>query len=72
MTKTFERFLRSFSDEELAAFAHDRGRAQPPYWKVMRLALRIEATRRGLSLVDDPAEPSPEATVTPETRTVTA
>ena len=72
MTKTFERFLRSFSDEELAAFARDREQAQPPYWKVMRLALRIEATRRGLSLDDDPAVPSPEHTATPTPRTVTA
>ena len=48
MTKTFERFLRSFSDDELMTFAQDRARVGPPYWKVMRLALRIEADRRGL------------------------
>ena len=50
MTKSFERFLHAFSDDELVAFAQDRSLAQPPYWKVMRLALRIEATRRGLAL----------------------
>ena len=50
MTVTFERFLRSFDDDELRAFAHARGRVRPPYWKVMRLALQIEATRRGLRL----------------------
>jgi hypothetical protein len=48
MTKSFERFLRSFSDDELVAFAQERSRLAPPYWKVMRLALRIEADRRGL------------------------
>ena len=48
MTKTFEQFLRSFSDDELLAFAQERSRVRPPYWKVMRLALRIEADRRGL------------------------
>jgi|GEM_PF-6189563 len=53
MTKTFERFLRSFSDDELAAFAQERSRIRPPYWKVLQLALRIEATRRGLTLDDD-------------------
>lgn len=50
MTKAFERFLRSFGDEELAAFARERAAAKPPYWRLMRLALRIEADRRGLSL----------------------
>jgi len=58
MTKTFERFLRSFSDDDLVAFARDRGRARPPYWRVMRTALRIEASRRGLRLEGDPSEPT--------------
>ena len=63
MTKTFERFLRAFSDDELAAFAQDRAEARPPYWKTMQLALRIEASRRGLLLDNEalglsrPAEP---------------
>jgi len=70
VTKTFERFLRSFSDEELVAFAQDRGRAQPPYWKVMRLALKVEASRRGLQNEQDPAEPL-GATAEPEARTGT-
>ena len=48
MSKTFERFLRSFTDEELTAFAQERSQVQPPYWSVMRLALRVEADRRGL------------------------
>ena len=72
MTKTFERFLRSFSDEELAAFARDRGRIQPPYWKVMQLALRIEASRRGLRLDDGASGTSTTATADPETQTGTA
>ena len=49
MTKTFERFLRSFSDEELEAFARDRSRLRPPYWRAMQVALRIERDRRGLA-----------------------
>ncbi len=53
MTKTFERFLGSFSDEELVRFAVDRGTARPPYWRMMRLALQIEAGRRGLQLDTD-------------------
>lgn len=56
MTKTFERFLRSFSDDELVAFARDRTQAHPPYWKVMRVALAIEASRRGLRLENDLTE----------------
>lgn len=48
MTRTFERFLRSFSDDALIAFARERSAVGPPYWKVMRLAIRIEADRRGL------------------------
>ena len=53
MTHTFERFLRGFDDEDLVAFARDRGAIRPPYWKVMALALRIEADRRGLRLDDE-------------------
>ena len=62
MTETFERFLRSFSDDELAAFARDRVRARPPHWKLLRLALSIESERRGLRLEEElherPAPPS--------------
>ena len=50
MTSTFERFLRSFTDEELTTFAQERARVRPPYWNLMRTALRIESDRRGLSL----------------------
>jgi hypothetical protein len=53
MTKTFERFLRSFSDEELTRFAQERSGLNPPYWRVMSLALQIEADRRGLSFEAD-------------------
>mgnify|MGYP001815792258 CR=1 FL=1 len=56
MTKTFERFLHSFSDDQLIAFAQDRGRVRPPYWKVLRLALEVEANRRQLRLDADDAE----------------
>lgn len=72
MTKTFERFLRSFSDEELIAFAQDRSRVSPPYWKVMRLALRIEAGRRDLRFDEDIIEAIGEITAEPEARTGTA
>ena len=64
MTKTFERFLRSFSDEELARFAQERQRIRPPYWRFLQVALRIEADRRGLRYQDDllgpPTGPSSE------------
>ncbi len=50
MTKTFERFLRSFSDEELTRFAQEREAVRPPYWRVMRLALQIELSRRSLTV----------------------
>ncbi len=53
MTKTFERFLRSFSDDELRAFARERAKVRPPYWRLMQLALRIELGRRGLRLEDE-------------------
>ena len=53
MTKTFERFLRSFSDEELVRFAQERGVAKPPYWRTLRLALRVELSRRGLDSDED-------------------
>lgn len=72
MTKAFERFLRSFSDEELIAFAQERSQIRPPYWKVMRLALRIEASRRDLRFDEDIAELIGETTAEPETRTGTA
>ena len=72
MTKTFERFLRSFSDEELVAFAHDRGRVGPPYWRVMRLALQVEATRRDLRHDTDLAGVIDATPSEPEPRTETA
>jgi hypothetical protein len=53
MTQTFERFLRSFSDDELTAFVQERRRVNPPYWKLMQVALRIEASRRGLALDEE-------------------
>jgi hypothetical protein len=53
MTKTFERFLRSFSDEELASFARERSHIRPPYWRSLQVALRIESDRRGLSYESD-------------------
>ena len=56
MTRTFERFLRSFTDEELTAFAQERARIRPPCWRVMQLALRIESDRRGLRLEDERPE----------------
>ena len=62
MTKTFERFLRAFSDDDLTAFARDRSEKQPPYWRVMEVALRIELDRRGLRLEEDwPNLPAPDA-----------
>ncbi len=65
MTKTFERFLRSFSDEELTRFAQEREAVRPPYWRVMRLALQIELSRRSLAL---PAElPGPVVSSDPKT-----
>jgi hypothetical protein len=59
MTRTFERFLRSFSDEDLEAFAQDRQEKRPPYWRAMRVALRIEFDRRGLRTGDDWNAPAP-------------
>jgi hypothetical protein len=72
MTKTFERFLRSFTDDELTAFAQDRGRARPPYWKLLRLALLVEADRRQLRFDGATAELIGETTPRPKTRTGTA
>jgi hypothetical protein len=72
MTKTFERFLRSFSDDDLIAFAQERHRVRPPYWKVLRVALRIEADRRGLRLDEDLAKAIASTTSEPETQTATA
>ena len=53
MTRAFERFLRSFSDEELTAFARDRAAVRPPYWRFMQLALQMESDRRGLRFDDE-------------------
>ncbi len=50
MTRTFERFLRSFSDEELVRFAAERSLVRPPYWRMLRLALQVEMARRGLDV----------------------
>ena len=50
MTKTFERFLRSFSDEELVRFAAERSLVRPPYWRMLHLALQGERARRGLDV----------------------
>lgn len=72
MTKSFERFLRSFSDDELAAFAQRRARVRPPYWKAMRLALRIEATRRGLEMEEVPPRAVTTDAAEPTTRSGTA
>lgn len=58
MTKTFTRFLRSFSDEELVAFAQDRSVVRPPYWKLMQVALRIELDRRHISPSDETLLPT--------------
>ena len=65
MTKTFERFLRSFDDEELMQFARERGALRPPYWRVLRLALQIEIDRRGLH--PDPEMVGPVVSSDPET-----
>ena len=72
MTKTFERFLRSFTDEEFTAFAQDRARVRPPYWKVMQVALRIESDRRGLRFDDELLELVANQSATEEARTGTA
>jgi hypothetical protein len=57
MTKAFERFLRSFSDDDLAAFAKEQVEKRPPYRRVMEVALRIELDRRDLRL-DTGSEPA--------------
>ena len=72
MTRTFERFLRSFNDEDLKAFAHERATLRPPYWQAMQLALRIEAGRRGLRLDDDSTGPTRRPQVDPPTREASA
>lgn len=69
MTKTFERFLRSLSDEDLLRFAEARRAVEPPYWRVMRLALAIETGRRGLEV--DPQWLGPAAPGRTRARTVT-
>ena len=71
MTKTFERFLRSFSDDELQAFAQERGKVRPPYWKVMQLALRIELSRRGLRMEDELSAVVAHVDAEPPTRSAT-
>ena len=53
MTRAFERFLRSFSDDDLVTFARERGEVRPPYWRAMQVALRIEYDRRGLRTAED-------------------
>ena len=50
MTRTFERFLRAFDDDELVLFARERAKARPPYWRALQIALRVEADRRGIRL----------------------
>ena len=72
MTRTFERFLRSFTDEELTAFAQERARIRPPYWRVMQLALRIESDRRGLRLEDERPELAASRPAAENARTGTA
>ena len=72
MTKTFERFLRSFSDEDLASFVRDRGRVRPPYWKAMRLALQVEAARRDLRFDQELDELLVETAEEPDARSGTA
>ncbi len=72
MTETFERFLRSFSDDELAEFAQERARVQPPYWHFLQVALRIEADRRGLRLDEDFVEPAAPPPTDASARTGTA
>lgn len=58
MTRAFERFLRSFSDDDLTAFAREQVAKRPPYRRLMEVALRIELARRDLRLDMDP---EPEA-----------
>ncbi len=72
MTKTFERFLRSFSDEELRVFAQERARVRPPYWQAMQLALPIEADRRSLRLEEEPLRLPAMGPTPDEARTGTA
>ncbi len=70
MTKTFERFLRSLSDEDLLRFAEARRAVEPPYWRVMCVALAIEAGRRGLEV--DPQWLGPGASGGARARRMTA
>lgn len=72
MTKTFERFLRSFSDKELVRFAEERGAMRPPYWRVLQLGLQIEMSRRGLALDEDLLGPAASIDPEPSTRSVGA
>ena len=72
MSSTFERFLRSFTDEELTTFAHERAQVRPPYWRLMQTALRIESDRRGLRLDEVLPEPGSGQRSTGGARTGTA
>ena len=72
MTKTFERFLRSFDDEDLARFAQERERIRPPYWRFLQVALRIESDRRGLRYEDDVLGRPPASSTEQEARRGTA
>jgi hypothetical protein len=56
LTKAFERFLRSFSDDDLTAYAQEQLESRPPFRRVMEVAVRIELDRRGLDLggIDEP------------------
>jgi hypothetical protein len=58
MTRTFERFLRAFDDDELARFARERAVVRPPYWRALQLALQVEADRRGLRVLLDDGSPA--------------
>ena len=72
MTSTFERFLRSFTDEELTTFAQERARVRPPYWNLLRTALRIESDRRGLRPDEVLPEEASDRPNSGETRSVSA
>ncbi len=50
LTKAFERFLRSFSDEDLQALAEEQVERRPVYRRAIEVAVRIELDRRDLRL----------------------
>lgn len=60
VTRAFERFLRSFSDDDLRAFAKEQVEKRPPYRRLLEIALRIELDRRELSLDMGPTSASTE------------